>query len=167
MNMATVFDVIEILMGEKKLSVRRLAQMAKLPPTTLESALTRRSRWISVHKLKAIAAVFNLEWTDLFEPDREESITDPRNPKVSSLIRDEDMDAILSAALEKSGEGFSFFNPKREQPVPAQQTDEMAFLQTTTAILNRLNNDGLMEAMRRLLDIAADPRFCKDITPGN
>jgi len=72
--MTTVYDIIDRIREEKNLSTRKLAQLAKIPPTTLESMMTRRPEWAIVSRLQAIARVFGLDWTDFYEPGREEYV---------------------------------------------------------------------------------------------
>ena len=106
-----------------------------------------------------IARVFGLDWTDFYEPGREEYVIEDVPARVSCQIASEAVEDILKHALEKSGEGIAVAAYKRE-PQP-EATDEHLFRKSTAAILNRLNSEGLMEAMRHLLEIAADPRYCK------
>jgi len=162
----TVFDIIQKLLDEKGLSVRRLAQLAKMAPTTLGSIMTRKPKWVSTARLEAIARVFQLHWTDLFEPGREEYVTGEKLPKVSSYIKKEDEVDILARALEKSGEGFAFAFDFRVEPQQKQNDDEALFRKSVNAILNRLNSDGLLEAMRRLLDLENNPAYRKEKTEG-
>lgn len=157
--MTTVYDIIDRIREEKNLSTRKLAQLAKIPPTTLESMMTRRPEWAIVSRLQAIARVFGLDWTDFYEPGREEYVIEDVPARVSCQIASEAVEDILKHALEKSGEGIAVAAYKRE-PQP-EATDEHLFRKSTAAILNRLNSEGLMEAMRHLLEIAADPRYCK------
>ena len=160
--MVTVFDIIEKLLVEKGLSVRRLAQLAKMAPTTLESIMTRKPKWVSTARLETIAKVFQLHWTDLFEPGREEYVTDTNPPKVSAYIKKEEAEEIVDRALEKSGEGFAFAFDVHVEPQRKQNDDEVLFRKSVNAILNRLNSDGLLEAMRRLLVIEEDPAYRKE-----
>ena len=165
--MTTVYEIIDRLREARGLSTRKLAQLAKLPPTTVESMMTRQPKWIGVARLEAIAAVFQLEWTDLFEPHRENAVIGTTILKVSSQIPEGHLEDILHHAMEKMPHGFSFsfsFNGKDSQsPNLAyhERNEEPLFLQSATAVLKRLNTEGLMEAMRRLLDISSDPRYCK------
>ena len=160
--MVTVFDIIQKLLDEKGLSVRRLAQLAKMAPTTLESIMTRKPKWVSVARLESIARVFQLHWTDLFEPGREEYVTDTNPPKVSSYIKAEQAEEIVERALEKSGQGFAFAFDFRVEQQSKEKDDEVLFRKSVNAILNRLNSDGLLEAMRHLLTIEENPVYRKE-----
>ena len=164
--MITVFDVIDKLREEKGLSVRRLAQVAKIAPTTLESIMTRKPQFVTTDRLAAIAKVFQLQWTDLFEPGREEYVTKTTPQKVPTQIKEEYADEIVAHALEKSGEGFGVpFDHYVERP--KKNDDEVLFRKSVNAILNRLNSDGLLEAMRHLLMIEENPAYHKhENTPG-
>lgn len=68
--------------------------------------------------------------------------------------------------MEKSGEGFAFAFDVRVEPQQKQNDDEALFRKSVNAILNRLNSDGLLEAMRRLLDLENDPAYRKEKTEG-
>lgn len=160
--MVTVFDVIQKILDEKGLSVRRVAQMAQMAPTTLESMMTRKPKFVRTERLEAIASVLQLHWTDLFEPGREMFVTITNPPKVSTQIKTEQAEEIVERALGKSGEGFAFAFDFRVEPQQKQNDEEVLFRKSVNAILNRLNSDGLLEAMRRLLVIEEDPAYRKE-----
>ena len=103
-----------------------------------------------------------MHWTDLFEPGREEYVTDTNPPKVSSYIKAEQAGEIVERALEKSGQGVAFAFDFRVEQQPKEKDDEVLFRKSVNAILNRLNSDGLLEAMRHLLTIEENPVYRKE-----
>lgn len=156
--MTTVFDIINELREAKHISIRNLGEAAGIKPTTFESMMARRPRSIDIKRLDHIARIFNLEWRDLFEYGREVHGADSEKPKVDTYIKDEEKPYILERAFEKAG---------LEMPTSAHfsmwstTNDADRFRDILHALVDRLNDEGVMEAILRLSEIERDPALRK------
>ena len=65
----TVAERIDKILQEKKMSRRKLAQLADIPPSTLQSAMERGGDNFSYYMIAAIAKALNVSPTSLlFDP---------------------------------------------------------------------------------------------------
>ena len=148
--MTTVFEIINELREAKGMSVRNLGAEAGIKPTTFESVMSRKPRSIDIERLGAIAGIFGLEWQDLFEEGREVHGKGTAKPKVDTYIKDEEKPYILRNAFEKAGiQGYvpPYIN------VRATFNETERFREMLHALIERLNDNGVMEALSKLSDI--------------
>ena len=165
--MTTVFDIINELREAKHMTIRGLGEAIGMKPATFESMMTRRPRSIDLERLKCIAALFNLEWQDLFEEGREVHGEGTNKPKVDTYIKHYEMPAIRERVFRKAEIDVPLPEYVLEQPVPTSALQKPAkleaddFRQVVYALLERLNSEGVMEAMRRVIEIERDPKYQK------
>ena len=169
--MSNLYEVIEALRRWKGYSMRELAERAEIPHTSLASIMSRRSSKISVNTLESIANVFNKEAHNLYTIQSVLSRTPNSVMRVSTELSEEDMKSILSGII---GENYAEYLPPAESDYERSiNHDSKAkvtlnygvdvgqhFRQSIIFMLNKLNEDGLMEAMRRVLEVAQDSRYC-------
>ena len=156
--MTTVFDIINELRGAKHLSVRGLGQEAGIPPTTFESMMARRPRSVDIERLNKIAGVFGLEWQDLFEYGRDVHGKNSEKPKVDTYIKEDEIPYILERAFEKAGldgAGSLYLNMRPTVSAPDRFRDVLH------ALIERLNDEGVMEAMFKLSEIERNSAYRK------
>ena len=173
----TVYDVIEVLRLGREMSSRKLANTAGVSTATLASLMARRPITMSASTLDKIAQFFNLRWNDLL--NKPATIADEllAQSRVSTHMHREDVEA-LSERLSSDGiinfmhlvesvRSMPRAETSEERPRAASRRTDSAssgkaeFRNSIFFVLEKLNDDGLMEAMRRILDIANDPQYCK------
>ena len=166
--MKTVYDVIDILQEASHWSMRKLAELSKIKPSTLATLMKRRSDKISVEILIKLAKVFGVEWYQLLtlNPDTHLRLAAP-SERVYAEVQDYELDDIIEYALNHPGHvRFSNgFGDPVAPPSPHEfrftappDSDELLFRQSIEFFLGKMNPDGLKEAMRRILEIVNDPR---------
>ena len=170
--MKDFYDLIEELRKEAKISSKELAIRANTPVTTLASIMSRRSETLDRRTLDRIARVFGSKWDEILDLSEEQADRYAYYPKMRipvTMTQDsvERIYAKLVKRLDFSGTarpiGRFRPNPNTEKPTKSDiHTDWDSFKSSITLVLNRLNDDGLMEAMRRILDVANDPKYCKN-----
>ena len=167
--MKNVYDVIDSLQTSSHWSQRKLAELAKLKPSTLATLMKRRSDKISIDILIKLSKVFGVEWYELLtlDPNTHLRLAAPAE-RVYTEVQDYEFHDIVDHALNHPGHirfsngfGDPITPPVRSIPHSAQQpdSDESLFRQSIEFILGKLNEDGLREAMRQLLAIAKNPRY--------
>lgn len=166
--MANVYDIIIRIRDGHNLTTRHLAMMAGIPPTTLESLLQRKAQSLRKDWLVRIARVFGMPWHALMTTsDDEQQVPLCKNDKFVPVyaIDDDEAERIVQHFLalptpvlgHKRGITPSHVNTRaHEIPMSADEH----FRQSILVVLNRLNSDGLMEAMRRVLDVQNNPVYC-------
>ena len=155
-KMTTVYDVIAELRDAKNWSTRRLAQEAGIPPTTLDSILSRKPQGLSIERLKQIAGAFGLEWLDLFEYGRENLVSGKDKDKVNSYIKEEELPYILEQAFMKAGLDAPIRQFEKLEPTV---TVEDNYRQILKAMIDHLNETGLQEAMFVLMPISRNSDY--------
>lgn len=96
-----VYDRIDQLLKEKGISRRKAAQMAKIPPTTLNTALYRK-RGLSAAAVAELAKVLGASTYDLLG-----------DVPLDDMIKDrEDTDVLHQAYKEHTGEDFPDASPE-------------------------------------------------------
>ena len=165
--MTTVFDLINELREANHMTIRGLGEAAGIKPATFESMMTRRPRSIDLDRLERIAALFGLAWQDLFEDGREVHGLGTAKPKVDTYIKHYEMPAIREKVFRKAmiDAPLPLYVP--EPPVPESapkqsvKLEDTDFRQVIYALIERLNDEGIMEAMRRVIEIERDPKYQK------
>lgn len=170
--MSNVFEIIDAIIAHKGCSLRELAIKADITYTTLASIMTRRSSRISKKIVTAIAEALEVDFYDLIprESDLQATKTDSDIVRYPTDCSEEFMKATLQRII--GADAILYIpenNLRRARNIAMQKTEHMPvcpnnarhqFKQSIDFVLNKLNDEGLMEAMRRVLDIAQDPKFC-------
>lgn len=169
--MKDFYDLIEALRIEAKISSKELAIRANTPVTTLASIMSRRPETLDRRTLDRIARVFGSKWDEILDLSEEQADRYAYYPKMRipvTMTQDsvEHVYAKLVKRLDFSGSArpIGHFRPNLNTTKPPKsdaRTDWDSFKSSITLVLGKLNDDGLMEAMRRILDVANDPRYCK------
>ena len=169
---STVFDIIEAITAYRGYSLRELAMRAEMPYTTLSSIMTRRSIWVSKRTLESVSKALEVDFHDLIPRSSEELATSEGThiTRYPSECSDEFMRATLSRII---GDNYiQYLSDSRPQTArnatphgyERQQTNHAiarrSFTHSVYFVLNKLNDEGLMEAMRRVLDVASNPQYC-------
>ena len=169
--MSNIFEIIEAIMVHKGYSLRDMADKMDMPYTTVASIMTRRSSKISRHSVEAFAKALEVDFYDLMprEADKQ-AITTLNGIRYPSDCSEEFMRSTL---LHIIGDDYIQYIPENNQQrikkvalrkadlKGASSSDErILFKQSIDFVLNKLNDDGLMEAMRRVLEVAQDSRYC-------
>lgn len=182
-----VYELIEVLRFKNDLSSRQMAIQAGVSPATLASIMTRRPPRIAIETLDKIASVYGIRWYELLNKDSSYAdrflmagrtpvtmTADDVNAVGNRILGITDITMYVDKAHERylqrvedaktivkyaSAQQDNSEMPGRIVPVPGG-TDE--FRNSLFFVLNKLNDDGLMEAMRRILDVANDPKYCKN-----
>ena len=160
-----LYDIIDAMRKKSGMSSRSLALLAKVPPTTLASLMSRRPATIDKEVLKRIASVFNVSWvallnkTDSFAEECENEL------RIPVAMTKEDVQAVnerVVAAMPKRVYSRIVSRvPEDIDPDEFDTSSEAAFRRSIYLVLNRLNENGLLEAMRRVLEVAGNPAYCK------
>lgn len=170
--MSNTFEIIDAIIAHRGCSLRELAHKAELPYTTLASIMSRRSNRISKSILEAVAKALEVDFYDLVprEADMQTTGTGTNIIKYPTECSDEFMKATLRRII---GEDYILYIPENNQqrarnattyryermqtcPITARRQ----FKQSIDFVLGKLNDEGLMEAMRRVLDVASNPQYC-------
>lgn len=168
----TVYDLIEVLRLKHDYSSRRLAIEANVSTATLASLMTRKPSTIAIDTLDKIARVFGARWYDLLNKPNsivDEYILEKRVPVTMTA------DDIAEAGYKITEDHYFMEHIERIHRLERRgakavaiekntvQTSEIdRFKNSLSFVLDKLNDDGLMEAMRRILDVANDPKYCKN-----
>lgn len=164
--MTNVYEIIDDLRKAKHWSMRTLANLAGIAPTTFVSMMKRKADKISIPTLSRIAAVFGAEWYELLTPDPYTGLRDidPATRVYTEVPEQEKMwiiNNVLSRPtepvlpLDVAGRGIA---PMEQHMQAAKYSaDDLLFRQSIDFFLNQLNTRGLREAMHQLLIIANDP----------
>lgn len=167
--MSNIYEVIDAIRLYRGYSMRELAYRADMPYTSLASLMKRRSNRISKDMLEALIKALEINWTDLvaFHPEFGEDTDEGR--WFGATCSTDEVHQILENVI---GSGFERFlaeaQNKDKQPgtwknrrQPAVAIDpRVQFKQSMNLMFDRLNDEGLLEAMRRILDVANEPRYC-------
>lgn len=162
--MKSVFSVIDCIREAKGLSKRKLAMNAGIRPTTFASMMERRPDSIDVDYLRALGSALNMNWYELIGKDEEpatmylEKVSTKLDPEEAlRIVKKYAVPDLDKYRIDIAGPDLI---PKTEESPKRPTVDSAEFQRSFFFALNRLNDDGLMEAMRRVLDVATDPKFC-------
>jgi len=133
---------------------------------------------MSIPLLAKIAEAFGVSWHELLGREAmsfgDNTILESKKPvpKVSTALTPEMIRKILEKLIGEGYERYLYEDTlRRNEPVPyngeTPHTNSMFMKRSIDIILNKLNDEGLMEAMRRVLDIAQDPRYHISSVPDN
>jgi len=176
--MSNVYEVIDALRQRRHLSQRKLAELAGILPNTMTTLMTRRSPHIRKAYLESLASVFGMKWFELLNLTEEESTAFSQATRVPCALSEE----AVSDVLKRDQHRFFFFfhmnndeTPETvvspitrhisqdESPVLTKQAqnDDAQYKSTILLMLDRLNTDGLLEAMHQVLTLTRQAEFCK------
>lgn len=176
--MDSVYDVIEALRRYNGYSLRDLAAKAGVSHTTISSLYSRHSTRMSIPLLAKIAQVFGVSWYELLGReamsfgDNTPAENEKPVPKVSTALTPEIIRKILERLIGEGYERYLYGDTiRRNESVlydgGVSHTNSMYMKRSIDIFLNKLNDEGLMEAMRHILDLAQDPRYCISSEPNN
>ena len=181
--MNDVYDVIDTLRQKKHLSMRKLATLADIPYTTFTSFMTRRPATIAKSYLEAIAKVLSIEWTDLVSDAEAERASEEGRTKISTVLTTDEKEYILHnlfndnprltgeamlrrpvRAYDEAVQRLTANRPHLSQMNGFEAIDEenviTLYKQTIITMLDRLNIDGLLEAVHLVVALAREPDLC-------
>lgn len=159
-----LYDIIDAIRKKHRCSSRQLALLAKIPPTTLASMMSRRPATIDKDTLARIATVFSIKWYELLNKPASFANTHDLEMRIPTAMSPEDIQAVREKFIDGLHFAVRFSKPERQgsskhsSSVPGHSEDN--FKRGILFVLDKLNDEGLMEAMRRILDVANEPHFC-------
>ena len=184
----SVYDVIDALRNARSLTLKDLARDASLPYTTVASIMSRRPEKMSVMSLDAIAKVFDLQWHDLLglTDDQlclvEKKITSTNTGRningyrIGTAIDEEAMERIDQHLTFR---GYLFIKSairdhkqiEIAKRIEVRHPDNLAkatssdmrrrFDACMDLVFDNLNNAGVIEAMRYILELSKNPEFIR------
>lgn len=177
--MSSVYDVIDELREAKHLSMRKLAELAGIKPTTLVSMMKRRPDTIKSTTLANIAAVFGVKWYQLIGKTEDDPVARMDDVKVqaamSELEKEDIVDQILNAPFEMPSkdaiiqdainmyvqEVVNVYADTEDEDSPKKENDSVVLRGGIYLMLNQLNRKGLLKVMAYVLDVAQDSECSK------
>ena len=160
-----VYDVIDAVRKKRNMSIRQLALCAGIPPTTLVSNLSRKPKSIDKDLLMCISEVLDVPWYDFLNKTESFVVQYDFKKRIPILLSAEDISVIKDkiAQLPDSAKcnhqiQMSLSNQNVQ---PKGRSMKFTYNDSILFILSKLNEDGIIEAMRKLLDVAADPKYRK------
>ena len=142
-----VYDLIEVTRHERKISSRQLAIDAKIAPTTLASLISRRPDTIKIDEKYALETRVPVSMT------KEDIIA------VSTKLGNKysfDSGLYREAKIVSNPIGA----PRRKRAVDIPESNS-EFMRSIALLLGKLNDEGLILAMRQIIDIVSDPKYTK------
>lgn len=167
-----VYDLIEVTRLERKMSSRQLARNANIAATTLASLISRRPDTIKIDDLSKIAKVFEMTWYEFLNKPESYAKKYALEIRVPASMSKEDIVAVST----KLGNKYSFDSglfrevkvmsnptgaPRRKRAVDIPESNS-EFMRSITLLLGKLNDEGLILAMRQIIDIVSDPKYTKN-----
>lgn len=165
--MNDLYDVITALRQKHRMSLRMLATTAKLPPTTLASMMTRRPSTIDKDVLIRIALALNVKWVDLLNKPDSYALECELEDRVPVEMSQEDLEIVKKKLVDPLAMAIKFDVGERhavrfsEYQCPNRRVEESDFKRSFAFVLDKLNDDGLLEAMKCVLELANEPKFRK------
>ena len=169
--MKTVYDIIERIRDEHKLTNRRWAMMATIAPTTLESAMQRKPEQIRKKILHRLAQVFGMPWYALMtSSDDETQVPKSKNPEfiICNTIEDDEAERIVAHFLALPTPKFEHKQSRHTVCGHSLETvnPDEHLRQSIIFMLRKLNSDGLMDVMGYALNATKNPAYNrKEDTP--
>lgn len=167
--MKTIFEIIDAVRGYRGYSLKELAAKGNIPYTTLASIMSRRSMNISKDTVETIANALDVEFHDIISPEaHRQTLIGSNGAKCITDCTDEFLKSTLRKII---GDDYIQYLPennlRREKAIHeaqianayAAKDERNQFKKSIGFVLDKLNDEGLMEAMRRVLDIANDPKY--------
>ena len=168
--MSSVFEIIEALKAYRGMTFRDIAEKTGRSYTTLTSIMSRRSARIPVGILTEIASALEVDVCDLIplEVMQQESVN-----KTGRYSTEFSKDFVRMTLHRIIGDDYEKYLPEydievrtlttpRARPslnTSAEHDARYQFKQSINFVLNKLNDRGLMEVMRLVLEVANDPKY--------
>jgi len=172
--MKSVFDVIDALLEHHGYTMKELAERSGVPYTTLASMMAKKPSKISKNTLLDIADVFEVAWYEMlgrqkgFEDDNERATRNIHGIRLNAEMDEEDYIKVLRKVLgdEYVKEDDELILEARIPVIRYRQVDVISastlkkhFRASINTVLERLSDEGVMEVMRHVLDIAQNPKY--------
>lgn len=157
--MNDVYDIIDALRKQRHLSGRMLARLAGMPATTYTTIMTRRPAAIQKKHLVALANALEVEWYDLLNVSEDAY---PDGGKIPSKLSAAEAERIL-LRFAKSHDMGLLPPPRLDQPgEDMEPACNVQYRKSILLMLDRLNTEGLLEAMHQVLTLTRKPEFRKE-----
>lgn len=172
--MTNVHDIIIRILDGHNLSTRRMALIAGIPPTTLESALERKSDRIRKSMLSSIAQAFGMPWYALMTTSSNPPpLVQGKNPHLipCNQIDDEEAEKIIAHFLSlptpkfEQTQGFSTISGTIHHVTGHVISGDEHLRQSILFVLHKLNTDGLIEVMSHAITLTKDSTYTKKEVP--
>lgn len=179
--MNSVYDVIEVLSVWRGLTMKEVALRAGLSYTTFASMMSRRPAKIAKRTLQSIGTVFGTEWYTLlgsdselvpeFPPTTRYGMRNINGERVCAMMDEKAVHAALkqiigdnyTRVLYKAAAGKRALAERVETSTHSRIKDRRGqFDACVDLVFNHLNDNGVIEAMRYLLELAQNPKYRTD-----
>lgn len=175
--MNSVYDVIEVLSAWRGFTMKEVALRAGLSYTTFASMMSRRPVKIAKKTLQSIGGVFDLEWYKLlgreneFAPIERRSARNVNGERICTMMDEQTVHAVLkriigdnyTRVLYKAATGKRALTERVETSTHSRIKDRRGqFDACVDLVFNHLNDNGVIEAMRYLLELAQNPKYHTD-----
>jgi transcriptional regulator with XRE-family HTH domain len=151
-----IYDIIDVIRVKNHLSVRRLALLAGISPTTLASVLTRKPKSIDKDMLIGISNVFNITWYELI--NKTECFADQYalNKRINISLSEPDIDTIKQKFIQLP-DNVGYQNEKRV--IPKVYNHKTTSTDSVLLVMRTLNEDGILEVMKKIVEVASNPKY--------
>lgn len=178
--MNDVYEVIDALRKHRNLTGKKLAEMAGMPTTTLATIMGRKPAAIPKKYIVALAEALDVQWYEMLNVSENEY---PDAVKIPSKLSPLDVAEILQNLIgydensevryHVTGRGVGPIERQRimtEYGMTMPGTDhgeddapacDAQYKRSIIFMLDRLNTDGLLEAMHQVLTLTRQAEFCK------
>lgn len=165
--MNDLYDIITALRQKHRMSLRMLALQSHIPPTTLASLMSRRPSTIDKSMLLNIALTFDVNWVDMLNKPESYATECALQDRIPVEMTQEDIEAVRKKLIDPLIAKISFKVPYEQRLQTCQRnflyhSNKNDFERSFMFVLNKLNDDGLLEAMKRILEITEEPKFRKE-----
>lgn len=181
--MNSVYDVIEVLRRSRNYTLKEVASRASISYTTLASMMSRRPEKIAKNTLAKIGWVFGLEWYKLLGREQEFAPLERENygrningERISAMMDEKMVESVLRNILGEAYEyvlsavksGWQYQIEPYDNLMRIRPRNKRAqFMMCVDMVFDKLNDDGIVEAMRHMLELSQNPKFCISTATGN
>ena len=178
--MNDVYEVIDTLRKHRKLTGKKLAEMAGMPTTTLATIMGRKPAAIPKKYLVALAEALGVRWNEMLNVSENEYSDAAKIPsKLSPLDVAEILQNLIGydensdVRYNVIGRGVGPIERQRimsEYGMAMPDTDhdeddvpacDAQYKRSIIYMLDRLNTEGLLEAMHQVLTLTRQAEFSK------
>ena len=178
--MKTVYDVIDVLLEWRGFTMKQLAQNARIPYTTFASLMKRRPLKIAQKTLILVGKVFGVEGHELlglsipFEPEQEYNGRNINGERIGVVMEEEAFEYVLKRII---GDEYRMILDRIEEKqrvdileygeglYPVKSDLRRRFDSCVDVVFDHLNEPGVIEAMRYILELSQNPRFSEPLYP--
>lgn len=171
--MNTVYDIIQALCNWRGYTMKELARLADIPYTTFATMMKKRPAKISVNSLMRIAGVFEQSWNTLLgcEEYLIPTLIGAQNiysARVSSYVEEVISLKVIKKITGKNLEDLKARHIDTKISVPAKHENfsrirprdiHSQFKLCIDIVSDKLNDDGIIEAMRYILELTQNPKY--------